>query len=77
ADQHPLMRRFHKPGDEKRSLVVLPEGDVDAWLACRDPELARSFLRDYPFDAMKAWPAPKAPAAAKAAAPDPINLPLF
>jgi putative SOS response-associated peptidase YedK len=47
ADNHPLMRRFHKPGDEKRSLVLLPSNDYDAWLNCRDPELARSFLRLY------------------------------
>jgi putative SOS response-associated peptidase YedK len=58
ADEHPLMRRFHKPGDEKRALVVLPPSDVDAWLQCRNPELARSFLRHYPAEAMKAWPAP-------------------
>ncbi|RYE76110.1 MAG: DUF159 family protein, partial [Oxalobacteraceae bacterium] len=58
ADTHPLMRRFHKQGDEKRALVVLPPDAVDAWLACRSPELARSFLRHYPAEAMKAWPAP-------------------
>jgi putative SOS response-associated peptidase YedK len=61
ADEHPLMRRFHKPDDEKRALVVLPEQDVDAWLQCRSAELARSFLRHYPAEAMKAWPAPSAP----------------
>lgn len=27
ADEHPLMRRFHKPGDEKRSVVVLDRAD--------------------------------------------------
>ena len=74
ADTHPLMRRFHKPGDEKRSLVVLPDAEVDAWLGCRDPELARSFLRPYPAEAMKAWAAPKTPAASK---PQPVNLSLF
>jgi putative SOS response-associated peptidase YedK len=41
--------------------VVLPPDDVDAWLACRSPELARSFLRDYPAERMKAWAAPAAP----------------
>ena len=29
ADGHPVMGRFHAPGDEKRSLVILPE--VHAW----------------------------------------------
>ncbi len=24
ADQHPLMKRFHKPQDEKRSLIIVP-----------------------------------------------------
>jgi putative SOS response-associated peptidase YedK len=64
ADEHPLMRRFHKPGDEKRTLVVLPQDDLDPWLTCRDPELARSFLRHYPAEAMKARHAP-APARQK------------
>jgi len=77
ADQHPLMRRFHKPDDEKRSLVLLPPEDVDAWLHCRDPELARSFLRHTQAEAMKAWPAPRTPAPAKAAQPAPVNLSLF
>lgn len=59
ADQHPLMRRFHKPGDEKRSLVIVPANDYDAWLRCRDPEEARSFLSLYPADAMAARPEPR------------------
>jgi putative SOS response-associated peptidase YedK len=71
ADDHPLMRRFHKPDDEKRALVVLDPGEVDAWLGCRDLEAARRFLRAYPADEMKAWPAPKAPKPASA------NLELF
>lgn len=72
ADEHPLMRRFHKPDDEKRALVVLPPEDVDAWLQCRNPELARTFLRSYPAEAMKAWAAPTTPRAPKAAtAPTP------
>jgi len=24
ADDHPLMKRFHKPNDEKRSVVIVP-----------------------------------------------------
>jgi hypothetical protein len=27
ADSHPLMKRFHKPGDEKRGIVILPPSD--------------------------------------------------
>lgn len=73
ADEHGLMRRFHKPGDEKRSLVIIPDNALDDWLNCRDPELARSFLRHYPAEAMKAWLAP-APPRAKKAAPETPSL---
>lgn len=58
ADVHPLMRRFHKPGDEKRTLVIVPAAEYDSWLSCRDPEEARSFLRLYPPELMAARPAP-------------------
>lgn len=44
ADHHPLMSRFHMPGAEKRSVVILPRSQYAEWLACRDPELARTFL---------------------------------
>jgi putative SOS response-associated peptidase YedK len=59
ADTHPLMRRFHKPGDEKRSLVILPAAHYDDWLSCRDPEAARSFLSLYPASEMAARPEPR------------------
>ena len=62
ADTHPLMRRMHRPEDEKRSLVLLADDEVTDWLGCGDIELARSFLRPYPAERMKAWPAPKPPA---------------
>jgi putative SOS response-associated peptidase YedK len=61
ADDHPLMKRFHKPGDEKRSLVILRPDEYDAWLACQSPELARSFLRHYPSESLSAFAAPKQP----------------
>ncbi|WP_395008553.1 SOS response-associated peptidase [Undibacterium sp.] len=57
ADDHPLMQRFHKPGDEKRSLVILPEQDYDEWLSCCNPEMARAFLQLYPAEKMWAKPA--------------------
>ncbi|HDZ8828529.1 TPA: SOS response-associated peptidase family protein [Aeromonas dhakensis] len=44
ADSHPLLRRMHKPDDEKRGLVVVPQQDYDTWLGCRDPKLARTYL---------------------------------
>ena len=32
ADDHPLMRNFHRPEDEKRMVVILDDADYDAWL---------------------------------------------
>ncbi|GAA5172313.1 SOS response-associated peptidase [Viridibacterium curvum] len=49
ADQHPLMKRFHKPDDEKRSIVVLSPDDYPDWLNARTDAEARSLLQ--PFDA--------------------------
>lgn len=32
ADGHPIMGRFYKPGDERRSLVVVPPSKWSEWL---------------------------------------------
>ncbi|BCL75213.1 DUF159 family protein [Jeongeupia sp. HS-3] len=58
ADAHPLMRRMHKPQDEKRSLVVVPESDYADWLNCT-PEAVLSLLRPFPADTMRAQPEPR------------------
>ncbi|GHD60969.1 SOS response-associated peptidase [Jeongeupia chitinilytica] len=54
ADHHPLMNRMHRPGDEKRSLVIVPACDYDEWLNCADPAEARRYLRDFPAERMRA-----------------------
>jgi putative SOS response-associated peptidase YedK len=69
SDQHPLMNRMHKPGDEKRSLVIVPPDQYDDWLSCRDSELARSFLTLYPAELMAAEPKPKPPSKKQASSP--------
>ena len=33
ADDHPVMRQFHKPGDEKRTPVIIAPDLQDAWLS--------------------------------------------
>jgi len=60
AEQHPLMRRFHKPGAEKRSVIILRPDQWEDWLTSRSTDEARSFLNLYPADEMvaEAWPAP-------------------
>ncbi|MFI4941354.1 MAG: SOS response-associated peptidase [Burkholderiales bacterium] len=61
ADSHPVMKRFHKPGDEKRSLVVVAPERYDDWLTCRNPEQAFSFLTPCPPELFKVQEALKAP----------------
>ena len=64
ADDHAIFRRMHKPTNpdgspkEKRGVVMLARDRWDEWLACRDPEVARSFLTLYPAERMEAAPAP-------------------
>jgi putative SOS response-associated peptidase YedK len=36
------MSRFHKPGKEKRSLVVLPPNSYGAWLDAKTDDEARA-----------------------------------
>jgi hypothetical protein len=59
------MRRFHKPGDEKRSVVIVRPTDYEAWLGSRSMDEARSFLNLFPFDLMHAEACPTPPRASK------------
>ena len=65
AAYHPLMNRFHRPGSEKRSVVILPPDEYEPWLSCRSTDEARSFLRLYPAEAMSAEAYPLPPRTAK------------
>lgn len=49
ADQHPFMRQFHKPTDEKRMVVILPEDAYQAWLDAPASQ-SMDFLRAYPAE---------------------------
>ena len=40
ADAHPVMNRFHKAGDEKRTPVVVPESKYSDWLAATQSNAA-------------------------------------
>lgn len=59
AGEHSLMRRFHKPEDEKRMVVILDEAEYDAWLEC-PPQRQRDFLTAFPAPRLEASPAPLA-----------------
>ncbi len=49
ADHHSLMRNFHKPGDEKRMVVILPEVAYDDWLTAPAGQ-SLNFMRQYPAE---------------------------
>lgn len=63
ADGHPLMGRMHKPGDEKRSVVVVPPAAWRDWLHADEPQ-ARALLRLFDPEEFTAEPAPRSPQAA-------------
>lgn len=58
ADEHPLLARFHRPGDEKRALVPIDPSQYDDWLHCRDVDTARALLALPTADLLTAGPAP-------------------
>jgi putative SOS response-associated peptidase YedK len=53
ADQHALMCQFHKPVDEKRMVVILPQDSYDHWLEAT-PEKSMEFMRQFPADQLQA-----------------------
>jgi putative SOS response-associated peptidase YedK len=57
ADDHSVMKHFHRPGDEKRMVVILEEPQYDAWLKCPQDSMM-SFMRQYPAELLEAAPAP-------------------
>lgn len=58
ADNHPVMNHFHKPQDEKRSIVVLNDADYLTWLNANQDQ-ARHLLNLTPDGFLASEPAPK------------------
>jgi len=53
ADEHPLMRNFHKPEDEKRMVAILDESNYVDWLSSNNVDCLK-LLRPYPADKLVA-----------------------
>jgi len=53
ADDHPLMKNFHRPEDEKRMVVILPKGFYGDWLNATAVN-SYEFLKRFPADRLKA-----------------------
>lgn len=49
ADDHVFMRNYHKPGDEKRMVVILPAGLYSDWLDA-PASASMEFMQQYPAD---------------------------
>lgn len=64
ADDHPLMRLFHKPTDEKRMVVILPPERYQDWLQT-PAERSMDFMKLCSADLLQS------------SQPDPTSPPLF
>ena len=53
ATEHALMRNFHKPADEKRMVVILPEAAYTDWLTAPAAK-GMDFMQAYPADRLTA-----------------------
>jgi putative SOS response-associated peptidase YedK len=58
ADLHPVMGRFHAPGDEKRSIVVIDSDHYADWLRASTDE-AVTYFSPVPADTFTTLAAPK------------------
>jgi putative SOS response-associated peptidase YedK len=58
ADNHPLMRRFHRPEDEKRMPVLLDPPQYAAWLQSTGEQVP-DFWRAYPAQHLISEAAPR------------------
>ncbi|MBC7751259.1 MAG: SOS response-associated peptidase family protein [Candidatus Saccharibacteria bacterium] len=58
ADGHDVMKHFHRPGDEKRSIVVLKDNEYLPWLQANHEE-AIGMLTLAPSGFLLSEPAPK------------------
>jgi len=56
AEHDPVMNRFHKPEDEKRSVVILPDNRIDDWLTAKSEEDMRQLLTPYPAEHLTTAP---------------------
>ncbi|WP_186224553.1 SOS response-associated peptidase [Burkholderia gladioli] len=56
ADEHEVMKHMHRPGEEKRSVVILRPEDHDEWLCGHNVEGARAMLQLWPAIDLSAEP---------------------
>jgi len=55
ATEHALWKNYHRPEDEKRIIVILPENRYDDWLNA-PVDQSMDFIQHYPADKLIATP---------------------
>lgn len=76
SDHHPLTRRMHRVGDEKRMPVIVNPVDFDAWLHA-SPQDAMALIQGSAEIDLVGEPAPKSTAAKQPKKPVPTTGDLF
>lgn len=75
ADDHPFMRQFHAPSDEKRMVVILEPEDFEGWLTSPVSEAKAKYCKQWHGDLMgEPLPLPKRPK--RVATPSSGSIPL-
>jgi putative SOS response-associated peptidase YedK len=73
ADAHPVLRRMHRPDDEKRQLVVVPPADFGQWLGSSQ-EQAHGLLLGSSDDGLTGEPAPRSTSVSPVASQQLLDL---
>jgi putative SOS response-associated peptidase YedK len=55
ADTHPLMKNYHRKGEEKRMVAILPEESYDDWLQAK-ASVSMDFIKQYPAELLVTTP---------------------
>lgn len=55
ADKHPFMQQFHRPNDEKQSVIIIPQELRDNWMNA-SPEAAKEYFLEFPKSLYQTYP---------------------
>lgn len=58
AHHHEMMKEFHEPRTDKRSIVVIPQHRLEEWLSLKQPNIM-SFIEGFPVDEFECYYCPK------------------
>ncbi|WP_089604976.1 SOS response-associated peptidase [Acinetobacter piscicola] len=58
AHHHEMMKEFHEPRTDKRSIVVIPQHRLEEWLSLKQPNIM-SFIKGFPVEEFECYYCPK------------------